>query len=392
MEFFHKTNIDFVGFRYKCFLISGIIIVAGLISLIAKGGPKLGVDFKGGTLVQVRFDQEVPIEEVRASMVKAGFAKAEIQLYGTAQEYIIKLEQASEADFAAEKLMEGLRAAAPGMTWRVVSKQEMPPDLSKNFEGASLIVAEGDSIPDINGLTARLKGGGLGVLDATKETAKRAAFKLPFMGAEAKAAETIKAELVGDFPGKNVEIRRTETVGPKIGKELVRKSWAAVIVSLLGIMVYVGWRYEFKFAVGAVLSLVHDVLVVVAFLSIFNREWSLFVVAAILTMVGYSINDTIVVYDRIRENFGLRRRESYEGMLNISVNETLSRTIITVLTVFMVTLFLLFMGGAFVRDFALAMTVGLVTGTYSSIYVASACVIEWHNRISTRRKTVKTAA
>lgn len=392
MEFFHKTNIDFVGFRYKCFLISGTIIVAGLISLAIKGGPKLGVDFKGGTLIQVRFDQEVPIGDVRASMAKAGYNKAEIVTYGSAQEYIIKLEQVSEADLAAQTLTDALKLAAPGTTWRVISKREIPPDLSKSFDGASMVVAESDSIPDIDGLTSRLKQNGVGVIEATKEAANRAAFRLPFMGAEAKAAGAIKAELAKDLPGRNIEIRRTETVGPKIGKELARKAWAAMIVSLFGIMIYVGWRFEFKFAVGAILSLVHDVLVTVGLFSIFNREISLFVVAALLTIVGYSINDTIVVYDRIRENFGLRRRESYENMLNISINETLSRTIITVLTVFIVTMFLLFMGGAFVRDFAIAMTIGLVTGTYSSIYVASAAVVEWNNRVTNRRRAVKVAS
>lgn len=392
MEFFHKTNIDFIGFRYKAFIISGVVILAGLISLAMKGGPKLSVDFKGGTLVQVRFDQEVPISEIRASMAKAGYAKAEIQQYGSEQEYIIRLESVSEAIPSSEALLAGLGTAAPGLQWRVVSTSELPPDLSKQFEGASLIVVEADSIPEMTGLVTRLKDGGVGILDATKETATRAAFKLPFAGAESKAAATLKAELAKDLPDRTIEIRRTETVGPKIGKELERKAWAAVIVSLLGILVYVGWRFEFKFAVGAVLSLAHDVLVTLGIFSIFNREISLFVVAAILTIVGYSINDTIVVYDRIRENFGLRRRESYEGMLNVSINETLSRTIITVITVFIATMFLLIMGGAFVRDFAIAMTIGLVTGTYSSIYVASALVVEWNNRITNRRKAVKTAA
>jgi preprotein translocase subunit SecF len=392
MEFFHKTNIDFVGFRYKCFMISGVIIVAGLVSLAIRGGPRLGVDFKGGTLVQVRFNQEVPIQDVRASMARAGYGKAEIVTYGSAQEYIIKLEQVSEADLAAQSLTDALKLAEPGRTWRIVMKREIPPDISKGFDGASLVTAESDTIPEINGLISNLKGQGLPIIEATREGPTRATFRLPFMGAEARAGENIKAELAKDLPGKEIEIRRTETVGPKIGRELSRKAWAAMIVSLFGIMIYVGWRFEFKFAVGAVASLAHDVLVTVGLFSIFNREISLFVVAALLTIVGYSINDTIVVYDRIRENFGLRRRESYETMLNISVNETLSRTIITVLTVFIVTMFLLFMGGQFVRDFALAMTIGLVTGTYSSIYVASATVVEWNNRITMRRKATRVAA
>jgi preprotein translocase SecF subunit len=393
MEFFHKTNIDFLGFRYKAFIISGLIIVAGLVSAIAKGGYKLSVEFEGGTLIQVKFDQVEPIADVRASMARAGFENAEIQQYGEAgDEYIIKIGGVEETPIASEHLLAGLNTVAPGLKWAVVSTEQQPPDLSKGFEGATLLKVEADSIPEMGNLTARLKESGYGILEATKETSRRATFRIPLLGAETKVADAIKAELAKDFPERTIEIRRTETIGPKVGKELQSKAWAAIIVSLFGILVYVSWRFELKFAVGAVLSLAHDVLITVGLFSIFNREISLFVVAALLTIVGYSINDTIVVYDRIRENFGLRRRESYEGMINISINETLSRTIITVLTVFIVTMFLLFMGGEFVRDFALAMTIGLITGTYSSIFVASAVVVEWQNRITNRKKTAKAAA
>ncbi len=393
MEFFHKTNIDFIGFRYKAFIISGLIIVAGLVSAISKGGYKLSVEFKGGTLVQVKFDEAVLIADVRSSMNRAGYATAEIQQYGeNGDEYIIKIGGVEETNYASEHLLEGLNKAAPGLQWTVLSTEQLPPDLSKGFEGATMLSVEADSIPEIEGLTARMKENGYGILEATKTTSKQASFRIPLLGAETKVADALKAELVKDFPERTIEIRRTETIGPKVGKELQSKAWAAIIVSLFGILVYVSWRFELKFAVGAVLSLAHDVLVTVGLFSIFNREISLFVVAALLTIVGYSINDTIVVYDRIRENFGLRRRESYEGMLNVSINETLSRTIITVITVFIVTMFLLFMGGEFVRDFAFAMTIGLVTGTYSSVFVASALVVEWQNRITNRRKAARPAA
>lgn len=393
MEFFHKTNIDFIGFRYKAIIISWAIIIIGLVSMIAKHGYKLSVEFKGGTLVQVKFDEKVPIADVRSSMQRAGYAAAEIQQYGTVgDEYIIKVGGVTEGGYASEHLLEGLNKVAPGLKWNVVSTQQMAPDLSKGFEGATLLVVEADSIPEIQELTTRMKESGYGIVEATKETSKRAAIKIPLLGAETKVAEALKGELAKDFPQRAIDIRRTETIGPKVGKELQSRAWAALIVSLFGILVYVSWRFELKFAVGAVIALIHDVLITLAFFSVFNWEISLFVVAALLTIIGYSINDTIVVYDRIRENFGLRRRETYEGMLNISVNETLSRTIITVLTVFIVTMFLLIMGGEFVRDFALAMTIGLVTGTYSSIYVASALVYEWQLRITNRRKAVKTAA
>ena len=384
MEFFQKTNFDFIGFRYRAFIISGVIILAGIVSLIAKGGPKFSIEFRGGTLIQVQFDQPVGIADVRSSVGEAGYAGAEIQQYGEAgNEYIIKIEQVKEAEYASQHLIEGLNKVAPGRQWRVVSAQEMPPDLAKGFEGATLLTVEADSIPAIEGLTVQMKSSGYGILEATRETSQRASIKIPFLGVESKVAEGIKAELAKDFPQRTIDIRRTETVGPKIGKELQSRATAALLVSLLGIIVYVSWRFELKFAVGGVLALAHDVMVTLGLFSIFNREISLFVVAALLTIIGYSINDTIVIFDRIRENFGLRRRESYDNMLNISINETLSRTIITSLTVFFV---VMFMGGEFMRDFALAMTIGVVTGSYSTIYVATAVVAEWQRHITMRQK------
>ncbi len=392
MQFFGKTNIDFVGFRYKAFILSGVIIVAGLVSMFVKGGLKLGVDFKGGTIVQVRFDEPVPIADMRVSMTRIGYDKAEIQEFGDADEFILRIEAVSEEEDASKILGEGLAKTAPGFNWRVVSSREQAPDPSRNFDGATLVVVEADSLPALPVLVESLRGAGYSILDAAGETSTRAAFRLPLFGAEAKVADEIKAELAKDFPERTVEIRRTETVGPKIGKELANRAWAAIVVSLFGILVYVSWRFEFKFAVGAILALAHDVLITTGIFSILGKEISLVIVAALLTIVGYSINDTIVVFDRIRENFGLRRRESYEGMINVSVNETLSRTIITAGTTLLAVLFLLFFGGEVIHDFALAMTIGILTGTYSSVFVASSLVVEWQNRITMRRKTTTGAA
>ena len=386
MRFFQNTNIDFVGARYKAFILSAVVIAAGLVSMIAKGGLKLGVDFVGGTIIQVRFDEPVAIGDLRSTMTRAGYAKAEIQEFGEDNEYMLRIESVGEAADASALLGEWLAAAAPGRNWRVVSSREQTPDPSRGFDGATIVVVEADSLPAIEDVVAAIRSGGHGVLDATAETATRVAFRLPLLGAEAKVADEIKAELAKAFPERAIEIRRTETVGPKIGKELANRAWAAIIVSLFGILVYVSWRFEFKFAVGAILALAHDVLVTAGIFSILNKEISLVIVAALLTIVGYSINDTIVVFDRIRENFGLRRRESYEGMVNISVNETLSRTIITAGTTLLAVIFLLLFGGEVIHDFALAMTIGLVTGTYSSVFIASALVVEWQNRITMRRK------
>jgi len=381
MKFFGETHINFTGFRNKAFVLSGVLIVAGLISLALRGGPDLSIDFEGGTLVQVRFDQPVPIGELRETVEAAGYAGGEIQEFGAPNEYLITVERVSEEGLAAEVLLDALNAVWPGSGWAVVSARELEPDLSENFEGGNLVIVSADSIPPIETLKNGVKQQGVGIVELTRESESTVAFNLPFLGIEAKAAGKLRDAMVARFPDREIELRRTETVGPKIGAELKNRTWAAIVISLFGILVYISWRFEFKFAIGAILALVHDVIITLGIFSLFGKEISLVIVAAFLTIVGYSLNDTIVVYDRIRENFGLRRRESYEKMVNISINESLSRTVITSLTTLIVVLFLFFYGGEVIHDFAFALLVGISVGTYSSIFVASPVLIEWQNRL-----------
>jgi len=386
MQFFGETHINFVGARRKAFLISAALIIAGLISLAVKGGPNLSIDFQGGTLIQVRFDKPVQIDKLRDVVAATGYEGGEIQQFGAPNEYLIKVEKIRETEFATSKLMEILKNSYPGVKWNVVSSREIAPDLSKKIEGGTLVKVEADSFPPIEEVKVKLKENGLGIQGATMEQGKRAAFSIPFLGVEAKVAEKLKTELAKSFPDRKIEIRRTETVGPKIGEELKSKAWAAIIISMFGILIYISWRFEFKFAVGAIIALVHDVLITVGIFSILNKEISLAIIAALLTIVGYSLNDTIVVFDRIRENFSLRRKETYERMVNISINESLSRTIITSLTTLIVIVFLLVMGGEVIHDFAFALLIGVIVGTYSSIYVASPILIEWQRRQTARKK------
>jgi preprotein translocase SecF subunit len=386
MKFFGETHLEFVNNRNKAFIISAVLIVAGLVSLLIKGGPDLSIDFEGGTLIQVRFDQPVEITELRRVVTGAGYEGGEIQRFGQPNEYLIKIERLSEEGLASSRLLDGLNAVEPGNGWAIVSMRELPPDFSSGFEGGNLIIVEGDSIASLEELKGKLQERGIGILNAARETGRRIAFNLPYLGAEAKAADRLKAELSRSFPDRTIEVRRTETVGPRIGEELKNRAWAAIIISLFGILVYISWRFEFKFAVGAIAALVHDVVITVGIFSILDKEISLAIIAALLTIVGYSLNDTIVVFDRIRENFSMRRRGSYEIMINTSINESLSRTIITSLTTLIVVFFLLFMGGEVIHDFAFALMVGIIIGTYSSIFVASPVLIEWQNRITARRK------
>ena len=190
------------------------------------------------------------------------------------------------------------------------------------------------------------------------------------------------------FPGVGVELRRTEAVGPKVGSELRQKAFWAILGSLGGILLYVGIRYEFKFALGAVVALFHDVFVTLGMLCFTGREVSLTVVAALLTIAGFSINDTIVVFDRIRERAKALRKEKHSRVMDIAVNETLSRTVITSLTVFFTALALFVWGGEVLRDFSFAMLVGVVFGTYSSVYVASGLALDLWIRLD-RRKGIK---
>lgn len=229
----------------------------------------------------------------------------------------------------------------------------------------------------------KVKGTGT---EALGDSAASAAGSTDHLSAETKVAKKIKDALSAGIAGQTVTVRRVETVGPKIGGELRKAAFWAVIYSLIGILIYVSWRFQFRFAVAAIIATMHDVLVMLAFFSFAGLEISTSGIAAILTIVGYSLADTVVVFDRIRENLGLRRREDFGTLINTSINETLSRTIITSGTVMLTLVALLVFGGAVIREFSLAMTVGIVAGTYSSIFIAAPILLEWQMWKPTKQK------
>ncbi len=305
MQFFGETRIDFIKLRWKAITVSAIIILAGILSMIIKGGPEYGVDFLGGTVIQVHFPQPPNISEVRQVMASIGFGDAEIKTFGAPNEILLRVEKQEETTAISAPIMEALRQA---------------------------------------------------------------------------------------FPQNPPEERLVESVGPKIGKELRTAAIWATLISLALILVYVSFRFEFIFAVGAVVALFHDVMVTVGVFSLLNMEINLTVVAALLTIVGFSLNDTIVVMDRIRENRRIMRDAGIEQLINVSINQTLGRTI-TSLTVFIVVLILLFFGGEVIYNFAFAMTVGVISGVYSTVYIAAPIVVEWHKKadIQKIRRGVKVA-
>lgn len=199
-------------------------------------------------------------------------------------------------------------------------------------------------------------------------------------------SNAIQINLEKSFRNKNFEIRRVEVVGPRVGEDLRKKATLAVIFSLLGMLAYIWWRFEFRFGVGAIIALAHDVIITLGALSLNNKPIDLSIIAALLTIVGYSVNDTIIVCDRIRENMRKMAREKLEKIINTSINETLSRTLLTSGTVLFVLIALFFLGGGVIHDFAFALIVGVIVGTYSSIYIASPIVIFWEKIFPTQKK------
>jgi preprotein translocase subunit SecF len=308
MEFIRPdTNFDFIG-KWKIFLgVSWALIAIGIVSLVVHGGPRYGIDFEGGTVIQLKFSKDVNTADIRNALKDVSGGNVVVQSFGESNEYIIQLEQSSE---------------------------------------------------ELEGLSKQIR-------------------------------DTLATALGDD----GVEVRRVEMVGPKVGKDLREKGLLAVLFSMGAILIYVWWRFELRYGLGAILATLHDVLITIGAFSVFNKQFDLTTVAAVLTIVGYSLNDTIVVFDRIRENV---KKAGGKGdlaqIMNRSVNETLSRTILTSGTTLLVVVALFFLGGGVIHDFAFALLVGIVIGTYSSIYVASPVVLWLEQRAHRGAKPAKAAA
>jgi preprotein translocase subunit SecF len=306
-----EPRIDFLGRRGLAGIVSAVLIVIGLVSLGVRG-LAFGIDFTGGTLVEVSYEESVEASSVRDLIANAGFESALVQYFGTSKDILVRLP-ASAIENAAQ------------VSSRIMVALRSP------YEETLVTGASGDlqqCLSD-NGTSGRCV----------------------------------------------VQMRRVEFVGPQVGAELTEKGGLAMLYALLGILIYVSWRFEWRFAIGAVVALVHDVLITVGVFSVLGLEFSLPVLAAILAVIGYSLNDTIVVFDRVRENFRKMRRGTPIEIMNTSVNQTLSRTILTSLTTLLVVLTLLIIGGEVISGFATALLVGVLIGTYSSIFIANPAVL-----------------
>ena len=380
MELFRNTNIDFLGKKWYFLAFSLIFSVAGLLSIFFWHGIPFGVDFKGGTLVYVKFAQTPDLSQIRAAMDRAGLKDPKIQRYGEAgnNEVLVALEQRETNEAALDQGKNTIIHALESSGQTQAGKQDLnntgPSSiqqylLSKDplhlggIDAAAKYLAIAQQIDDFRN---KQHGGVLRSVDELKGVAP---------------PEVVSA-MEQDFYTSNFAVRNVEIVGPQVGGQLRKQALWATLYSLAGMLVYLWFRFELIYGIGAVVACLHDTIITVGFFSLLNKDITLTVIAAILTLIGYSMNVTIVVYDRIRENIKLLRREALADVVNKSINQTLSRTILTSGLTFLTVLSLYVFGGEVLRGFSLALVIGILIGTYSSIAVAAPMLVayqEWRS-------------
>src|SRR5438309_5570470 len=380
MEFFKQVDLDWMGKAKYFFGLSLTLLLVGGASLIKNGGPYYGIDFKGGTGVDVRFAAPPPIDTIRNRLTQQGIVNSTIVPVSdianpNANEVLINLEekgQGSEAlDAGKTAILNALHVTlgsgeAGKQDFNSVGPSAIS-DVLVRKDPLSLGAAAGDRYTQLARqlVNFRDKNRG-GVLTNLND-----------LSAAGANAATIAA-LRDSFYTSNFAIINVEIVGPKVGSELRRQAVVVTLYALGGMLVYIAFRFEWVYGAAAVLAVFHDVLITLGLFSIFHFEISLTVIAALLTLVGYSMNDTIVIFDRIRENNRLMRREPFKAIVNRSINQTLSRTILTSGLTFLTVLVLFLMGGQVLRSFSFALVVGILVGTYSSFGIAAPLVVAWN--------------
>ncbi len=377
MEFFRDTNIDFLGKKWYFLTFSLIFSVAGLLSMGFWHGVPLGVDFRGGTLVYVKYAHTPDPSAVHSEIERAGLKNARVQRYGVASnnEVLIQLDIQETSEQALDKgkvqIIQALEGNAPpgkqdlnnssSLTILSYLLEKDPLLLGAGAEANPRYTAMAQAIVDYRDKT---KSGVLGSIDELKSV----------------AGPAVVASLQENFFVSDFGIRNVEIVGPQVGQQLRKQAVLAALYSLGGMLIYLGLRFEWIYGVAAVLTVFHDTLITVGAFSLLNWEISLTVIAAILTLIGYSNNDTIVVFDRIRENVKLLRRDKLADIVNKSINQTLSRTILTAGLTFLTVLALFLFGGEVLHGFSFALVIGILIGTYSSIAIAAPILVayqEW---------------
>lgn len=387
MDLFKNTSYDFLGRKWPFIIASLVLIVVAVASLVSKGGPRYGIDFRGGALMYLKFVELPPLEQIRSALASRIEGEISVQEIVGANEIMVSTELKSdeELDSARRIMVETLRDNFGGdedkTDFNNAGQQVIADQLRDPLQRNNVALAESE----LQSLA--------GAMREFRDTPPRSGLIRSFdelsevEGVTPAVISTMKQELsLTPFAIRSVEI-----VGPKIGKELRDQAFMAVMLALGGMLIYIAFRFELIYGVAAVLAVFHDAIITIGLFSVLDKEISLTVVAALLTLVGYSMNDSIVVFDRIRENLKIVRKGSYTELVNHSINQTLSRTVLTSGLTFMTVLALYLFGGQVLNGFAFALAVGILVGTYSSIFIASPILVFWQG-MRERRKRARVVA
>lgn len=368
MRIFDNLNIDFISKRKMAYIISGTLILLGLLSLTFRG-LELGIDFKGGTDIALKFDDPINISEIRTELEQLGLGNIEVKTFGGESGILVRTELQSIPSAIYNDVISSIQHSILGF--------EPNSQLSISDSTANSVTFHFADVQNANKVDAKLQNDGY---QTSRLDDNNIIIRVGI-------ADWIEEALRSEMPNNHFVVQKEDIVGPKIGSELKRDSIISVVLALAGILIYLGFRFKFVFALGAVVALFHDVLITLGVFALFhgiipglNLEISISVVAAFLTIVGYSINDTVVVFDRVRENIKIHKTAPLEENMNGAINKTMRRTIVTSLTTLFVVVVLLIFGGDVLRGFAFALTLGILVGTYSSVFVASPFVFEYVQR------------
>lgn len=359
-------NFDFVGKRRIAGILSLILVSLSWVIFVVVG-PNWGIDFEGGTEIRIGFEERVDISEVRGALKRLGLAEDAVQTLGTAEEsrFQIRIKEAGFGMAEVQQEVESTLRARFGEDW--IERVQASVEVGARFTVKHKPAPEGAAIPlaDISEALQSIEG--VSVAEGRDED--EVIVTVPGL------AQAIERSIQAEMGDRKMQVLSVESVGPKVGADLAEQGAIAVVATLALVLLYVGFRFDIGFAPGAILALFHDVSVTVGVFVLLGREFNLPLIGALLTIVGYSLNDTIVIYDRIRENMERYRRNDLAALINTSVNETLTRTIATSATTLLAISPFLLLGGSVIQDFALAMTIGIFVGTYSTVYVASPMIL-----------------
>ena len=390
MELFRNTKFDFLGWKWPFIGASVVLLVVGMTSLAMRGGPLLGIDFRGGAVMNVKFAGPPPVQQIRSALSSKISGAISVTSFGESgvNEVLIGTDVKDERDLnaARDTIVKTLETTfAPNVT-----------KLDFNNKGQEALA---------DGLRDPLQRAGIGMSD--QQLKDLAGAMLEFRNTPPRSGLIRSFDELKGVPGVTpaviavlkqelslapFAIRQAQVVGPKVGADLRWQAVRATLYALAGMLVYIAFRFEWIYGVAAVVAVLHDTLITIGLFSLFSKEIDLTVVAALLTLVGYSMNDTIVVFDRIRENLKVLKRMDLASLINLSVNQTLSRTVLTSGLTFLTAASLFLFGGPVLNGFAFALVVGIIIGTYSSVFVASPILVFWQDFAESRGKGPRAAA